>query len=203
MLEFGLFWFELLLDMTIKGSVILGTALILLLAFKRMSPASRYLLLFCAVLGILVLPLLIQVLPEWEVSFFPQVLVQKNSITESPISKGLDSPVAGMVSPVNFIPVTEAASWDISWWQIIVMVWWLGVLGVSSRLVLGLIRTWWVRNQAELVSDLDLEAFIKLYAATRPIRLMESKRISIPLAVGWLRPVILVPPEFSFWDKAK
>lgn len=196
-------WMELLLDMTVKGSVVLGAALMLLLILKRLSPASRYLFLFCAVLGVLALPLLVQILPKWEVSFYPQVLSQKSNLYESPIHKGLDSSGLATVFPLDPVYDLESAGRSFSWWQIFLMVWWLGFVGVSFRLAFGLIRTWWIRTRAVLMHDPELLAFIQRHANARPIRLMESRKVSIPLAVGWLRPVILVPPEFVSWDPSK
>jgi hypothetical protein len=44
----------------------------------------------------------------------------------------------------------------------------------------------------------------RLIAGSTPLgRFHESSRISVPLTVGWLRPVILLPIDWRQWDRAK
>jgi beta-lactamase regulating signal transducer with metallopeptidase domain len=79
----------------------------------------------------------------------------------------------------------------------LVGVWAIGVFGFSLRLLGGWI---WiqrlVRQGSRPVEDHWLQRSVRLQARMRigrPVRLLESARLQVPLAVGWLRPVILLP----------
>ena len=75
--------------------------------------------------------------------------------------------------------------------------WGVGVLGLSLRLLGGwLWIQWLVRHETRPVAERWAESLARLQGRlriARPVRLLESIRLQVPLAVGWLRPVILLP----------
>lgn len=78
----------------------------------------------------------------------------------------------------------------------LVFTWFVGVIVLSTRLVVG-----WRRARRLSASGLrvpaDWEARLERIAASlrihRAIRLLQSSRIDVPMVIGWLRPVVLVP----------
>jgi beta-lactamase regulating signal transducer with metallopeptidase domain len=75
--------------------------------------------------------------------------------------------------------------------------WAIGVFGFSLRLLGGwLWIRWLVRRGSRPVEERWVESLKRLQHRLqigRPVRLLESARLQVPLAVGWLRPVILLP----------
>ncbi len=83
---------------------------------------------------------------------------------------------------------------SLSW---IVLAWLVGVLALSVWYLGG----WWQlartkRSGTRPVEGAVAEAFGRLtgqLGVSRPVRLLESARVAVPVVVGWLRPVILFP----------
>ncbi len=79
----------------------------------------------------------------------------------------------------------------------VVMAWAIGVLLCSMRLAGG----WWQAHRLVRMGTRPVgahweqvtNALASRLALTRTVRLLESTRLQIPVVVGWLRPVLLVP----------
>lgn len=93
------------------------------------------------------------------------------------------------------LPLSPAAL--APWLPIAVGVWALGVLLLTTRLVVAWLRTEQVRRRdVQIVSDGLRRAVRRLardLGITRPIGLFESPWIDAPTVIGWLRPTILLP----------
>lgn len=79
----------------------------------------------------------------------------------------------------------------------IVSMWLFGVLALSIRLVGGFIQTRRLRRKkTRQVADWRQEALIRLahrLRVSKPVVILESALAQAPMAIGWLRPVILFP----------
>jgi beta-lactamase regulating signal transducer with metallopeptidase domain len=75
--------------------------------------------------------------------------------------------------------------------------WASGVVGLSLRLLGGWVWIQWlVRRGSRPVEErwrTTLKTLQGRLRIGRPVRLVEAARLQVPLAVGWLRPVILLP----------
>jgi len=69
-LSIGTKWFEFIIDVTVKATIILIIAYIVNFVWRRASAAARNLIWNLAVVSLLIVPLFSLVLPEWEVSLF-------------------------------------------------------------------------------------------------------------------------------------
>jgi beta-lactamase regulating signal transducer with metallopeptidase domain len=76
-------WIQLLLDMAIKGVLILLMAGALAATLKRASAAARHLLWSVAVCGLLALPVFALMLPNWRVPVFPALLQSASAETRA------------------------------------------------------------------------------------------------------------------------
>ena len=78
----------------------------------------------------------------------------------------------------------------------LVVTWLVGVIVLSTRLVVGWRRAQRLSSSGSRVPA-DWEARLERIAASlrihRAIRLLQSSRIDVPMVIGWLRPVVLVP----------
>jgi len=79
----------------------------------------------------------------------------------------------------------------------VVAVWLFGVLALSTRLVGGFIQTRRLRRkETQKVSDRRQQSLANLarrLRVSKPVLLLESSLVQVPMAIGWLRPVILIP----------
>jgi beta-lactamase regulating signal transducer with metallopeptidase domain len=92
--------------------------------------------------------------------------------------------------------VAQAAT-TIAWTQWIVLLWFIGVLMCSIRLLAGwrLSRSLTRVGISEVPSEIQqsFNEIMERLALTKPVRLLVSIRIDTPVAVGWLRPFVLLP----------
>jgi beta-lactamase regulating signal transducer with metallopeptidase domain len=84
-----------------------------------------------------------------------------------------------------------------AWSVIAVPLWLVGVLLLSSRLVVSWFIIEKIRRAATRPVPEDWRTRAHSLAAslrvTRPLRIVESAVVSVPMVIGWLRPVILLP----------
>ncbi|MGZ3458211.1 MAG: M56 family metallopeptidase [Archangium sp.] len=80
--------------------------------------------------------------------------------------------------------------------QWLVLAWGLGVAASSVRLLSGWLKLRRLVREAEPAPaewQQALERLSKRLGMTRPVRLLRSAALDVPAAVGWLRPVVLLP----------
>ena len=79
----------------------------------------------------------------------------------------------------------------------LVSAWGAGVLGFAVRLIGGWLSIQWLaRHGTKPVRESWAEPLGRLkkrLKLARAVRLLESARVQMPLAIGWIRPVILLP----------
>jgi beta-lactamase regulating signal transducer with metallopeptidase domain len=90
-------------------------------------------------------------------------------------------------------PEERLAAWSIA----AVPLWLIGVLALSIRLVGGWIGVCRIRRgRAKPISE-EWQARCGIVArrlrVSRPVRFVESAAVNVPMVIGWLRPVILLP----------
>ena len=78
---------NLLLDLSIKGSILLFIAGMATLLFRRAPASMRHLFWFLALGGLILLPVLSSVLPSWQVPLIPKsttdnVLIEKQTASK-------------------------------------------------------------------------------------------------------------------------
>jgi beta-lactamase regulating signal transducer with metallopeptidase domain len=102
--------------------------------------------------------------------------------------------VAGAPSARWLMPVRTG--WD-SFMPALVAVWSVGVLACSIRLAGGWLAARRLRTNGVRAAPADWqETFARLvrrFNIAQPVRLLVSSRVDVPVVVGWLRPVVLVP----------
>ncbi len=78
----------------------------------------------------------------------------------------------------------------------LVLAWGLGVMVSSLRLLSGWLKLRRLMHEAEPAPaewQETLERLARRLGMTRPVRLLRSAALDVPAAVGWLRPVVLLP----------
>ncbi|MCI0574367.1 MAG: hypothetical protein L0Y66_26850 [Myxococcaceae bacterium] len=115
-----------------------------------------------------------------------------------------------MALHVNAAPVVPAApvaverpSRGAGPWAWALGAWLLGAVLVSLRLVLARVAVWHLGAQAEPVADGELLAHLqntmRRLRVERPVRLLESDAVTLPLTWGVLHPTVLLPLDARTW----
>ncbi len=110
------------------------------------------------------------------------------------------------VPPLTFLLISDASSvpdwWNVAaaGWQnilpIVVVVWLLGVIAFSIRMAAGwrfTVRLRTASHPAPQEWQQVVQRTAARVGASRPVRLLVSSLAEVPMVIGWLRPVILVP----------
>jgi len=95
---------------------------------------------------------------------------------------------------VNGSPLSPAFA---PWTNWLVVLWLAGIAGLSLRALAGwtLVQSLTRRDTLAVPADLlqRCHALQRRLAVTGPVRFLLSRRIDVPMVIGWLRPVILIP----------
>jgi beta-lactamase regulating signal transducer with metallopeptidase domain len=76
----------------------------------------------------------------------------------------------------------------------------------TVRLVMGLISVRQYRRESEPIQDSPLRELVDILAAqmgfTRPVEVRENRRVAGAATIGWLHPLILLPPSWRHWSES-
>lgn len=114
-------------------------------------------------------------------------------------------------SPVVVTPMPEVAAAEsaggFDWQSWVLFAWLAGVAAVALRWVFAVIGAWRLVQHAEPVYDLDWLDLKERIAfgmdLDRPVRLLRSDRVSVPIAGGIFDPVVVLPSEADAWDEER
>lgn len=113
-------------------------------------------------------------------------------LRSEPISTGIDaaSPISVGTSILGKLEPTL---------PIVVIAWLIGLLLLSGRMIYGVVQTRRIVQQATTPSH-ELSALVARIAERlqmrRALRALQSTQINVPMVIGWLRPVVVVPTSF-------
>jgi beta-lactamase regulating signal transducer with metallopeptidase domain len=169
-----------------QGLVLTVLASVVLLLTRRTTAALRYALLcalfFCFLVGVLGSFLL-----EWTTGYQPAD--QRFAIATSANSLSPSLVFGKLTEQVTFF-LNANAQW-------IVLSWLFVFLFRSVRMIKDLVQVGLLRTQNILAARKDWTVRVQLLASELGIRktvpLIESARVSIPVVIGYFKPLILVP----------
>lgn len=189
-----------------QGALIALMLAILLWLLKANRPNLRYSLSCASLALMLVCPIVTYFVlrqPSTETSSAAIAPPITEPVAE-PVAAGNQTAVVANPSPVAFAPEGGSGK-KVSWFEhylkpwlpYLVVFWGLGVLVLSIRLMGGL---WYIHTlRTRLVKPISnalqaqLEHVSERLGLARPVQLRESLAVSVPLVVGWLKPMILLP----------
>lgn len=213
---------EGMLWMVIKATLILAIARLLLIAMPRASAAIKHLVATAALIAVAAMPIATIVLPALEISLpvtRDRVPVQPRETApathngeRATIGISDNEPLATAISVAKAtgladapISVVERATkvFRSTWKGMIVVV--LGIMSLLmlGHMLLGMLGVWFVaRDAEELTTDealRELDAAHDHLALDRPVRLLRSSRVAVPIVWGFFKPVLLLPPDVVTW----
>jgi TRAP-type C4-dicarboxylate transport system substrate-binding protein/beta-lactamase regulating signal transducer with metallopeptidase domain len=189
-----------------QGTLIALILAVLVWLLRNRHPSLRYLLACTSLAVMLACPIVTYLVLDSSNSTPPVVETALPPQTQVVAEPALVNDVAAQpaVTPVVFAPeggTGKKASWlerNLKpWLPYLVVFWGVGVLILSLRLLGGL---WFLRKlrtrltkpvSTMLVSQLN--AVAERLGLARQVQLRESLAVSVPLVIGWLRPMILLP----------
>jgi uncharacterized protein (TIGR03435 family) len=179
-----------LVDFVWQGTLVALPVAVGLRALRRRSPQARYALGATAMIALVALPVVTTVLryATGEREMVPVSVVAESSR----IARFENREVAFTVNArPDYLPTLASVE---PW---ILPVWSVGVLLLSLRLAMGGLQVRALRRSGRR-ADADLCERVSRLATRmgihRPIDLMTSTRIDCPSVIGWLRPLVLMPP---------
>ncbi|MCI0487111.1 MAG: M56 family metallopeptidase [Blastocatellia bacterium] len=228
----------LLLDATLKGSLILLFAGALSVIARGLSAAVRHLVWSLALSSFLVLPLLSVVLPAIQLPVLPDsslfqreaaMPVRRDTVisvsTMQPVETGEQENTGGLTEnrvpePVDARsrPVGDdkdraasapgfASLASFPWFVWAMLVWATGAIYVISRLLFEIIIIMRLTRRGKIVTDREwtreLERCRERLNLDRPVQLVESDQVSMPVTWGFHSPVILIPTESAEWPQER
>jgi beta-lactamase regulating signal transducer with metallopeptidase domain len=172
-------WLATFAATSAKATLLLGLAAVAALLWRRRPASARHLVWSLAIGGALALLPLATMLPGWRVD-----------VAE------IGGPVAAEAATAA-ATVPDAVPWDAA----LLAVWLTGALLVLGRAALAQVRVHALARRARPVRDWRAEGLQRAGMA-RPVALVESAEIALPMTWGVLRPVIGLPLASSTWTRA-
>jgi beta-lactamase regulating signal transducer with metallopeptidase domain len=218
----------LLLEGTLKGSLILALAALLTGSMRGRSAAARHLVWSIALLAMAALPLATRLTPAWNVTV-PAAVASRVTLARavvSPVSSPSEtippalipsgerasgsagihsapsaqpSPSAASLSPAG---ATRSPAFPAS--SILVLAWALGAVALLVRLLLDARMLAGMTRRAAAVAEVPWRALLadcaRAAGVTRPVRLLASEETDVPLTWGVVRPVVLLGADLDEWS---
>jgi beta-lactamase regulating signal transducer with metallopeptidase domain len=195
---------SLLLDVTLKGTLLVLVTGFLALVFSRASAALRHRLWSLVLAGLLLLPLLYS-LPRWQLTI-PWRLPQFQVAPDMTLTT-LEPTVNTSTVSTNAVNITAQPSpTRLNWTVIVLLIWLAGVLLASARLIVGRIGVYRLLKSAK---DVDEDWHYLLFSLCeelnihRDVDLVQSSRVITPMTWGIQRPVVLLPADADTWDEER
>ena len=213
--------FALLLDLTIKSTLLLALAWLSSNILRRTSAANRHLLWFFTLTSLIFLPLLSHALSDWDLSFFsaqtvaigdkgpivPEVKEYIPTITTPTLPPTPSAaPPATIPEPGLFLATLQSIISLLrysSWAFCILAVWSIGMLLLLVSWVGGAVRVRRIKREAKKISEGAWPELIKELSKElsleKNVLLLQTNRATMPMTAGVRHPVIFVSQEFFQW----
>jgi beta-lactamase regulating signal transducer with metallopeptidase domain len=203
--------FSALLWLALKATTILAAAALVQALWRRhTSAATRHLTWTLVVASLLLLPIAWLVAPRWSVASVAAASDTTPPATDPAIDLGSGAanaaaPGATVVAPPATAPHDAAiGARPVSPWALALGLYVVGFTGVL--LSLGL-HHWRTRRLAARATEVLDGPWIDLLAATaresglrRPVRLLRSREVALPMTFGTRTPSILIPTTADLWS---
>jgi beta-lactamase regulating signal transducer with metallopeptidase domain len=180
-------------------------ALIFFLALRILQNASanlRYLVSILALCLALILPVATFIYFSKNTKTINAVKEKLSSITKSePIIQNFETraiPPNSQIPAINSTKTNDLTpSLNFPWLPSLVILWLFGVLGFSIRLLGGIwtVHNYRTRNILPVSPDWQntFEELCKNLQIKQKINFLQSTAVEMPVVIGWLKPVILIP----------
>jgi beta-lactamase regulating signal transducer with metallopeptidase domain len=203
----------------VKATLLLALGYAGALLLSKRSAAVRHLVWALTAAMLLVLPLAARGVPEWRVPVAPAAVeaVIGDALEGGASASGSAELAVMTVAPDQAAGVGREPAMDRAGARAIVgrvaspagvlLLWAAGAAVVLAWLLLGQVLLRRVLRRAVALQDADWEVLRRdaawLLEVGRPVRLLRSRSVSVPVTWGVLRPVVVLPEESESWPEAR
>ncbi|HEX7378045.1 MAG TPA: M56 family metallopeptidase [Pirellulales bacterium] len=217
---------QFLSDVALKATLLLAAAILAAAPLRRSSAAVRHRLWCLTFVGLLLLPGLSAVLPQWRIAVLPDGDPLTHSSPLAPREKNPFAPQAETYTASSLAAVTERsnaversglplaeregyyglsrrqAAWSL---PKVVMLWLSGALLSLLPFALGFLRNHSLRRHARPLDDANWQSLLielgKRLALSRQVELYETGKALMPMTWGVLRPIVMLPRQARDWSE--
>jgi TonB family protein len=195
---------NLLLELTIKISLVVALGLLAASLLRRRSAALRHWMLAASMTAALAIPLLMQLAPGWTLPISTQVApVEHPSGRQSASSGASRIGITASVEAESLRSDSSSAPFDLN--AILLASWIVGVAVNLSGLLAGLWRLRRLAAQATIVLQGPwVEAARALsdhFGVRTPVTLLQSDRPALLVTWGFFAPKVMLPVDAASWDE--
>jgi bla regulator protein blaR1 len=199
-----------LIALVLKGSILMIAAAAAIALMYRASAATRHFVWTLSVVGLLLLPVFAASLPQLEIAV-PIAPIEVRSHADEPNDLIAVPPARTTVTgPVATTPDDSALSASsVPWVLLPAAVYVFGLLALLGRLVMQHKTARRIARDATTVSDPEWTALLGecatriggARARRRPVALLRSRDQLMPMTMGTVAPVIVVPADADTWNE--
>src|SRR5687767_519402 len=215
----------LLLGFCVRASLVLVLAWVLTLAMRRASASARHFLWTCAIAAAALVPVMALAVPDWRVPapsaltalalrIAPAAIETPDSQVTTPRAEAASTPASDLSAAARSATVearptkfaSPAASGTATLSAAILSVWAIGTAGVLLYLSIGFAGAWWLRRRAVCANALlveDADTLAEALEVSRPIPVVESATLTMPMVCGLWRPLIVMPADAAQWPEER
>ena len=198
----------MLLDLTLKVSLVVSLAIGATWLMRRQSAAVRHVILAAAIACGAASPLLGLVVPSWSVEFagLTNQLPEQPAVSSSAAIGDRATPVspaAGAEASVSIEAQGPARARTATVSDLVLPIWLAGISAGVFTLLVGLARLRWLESRSmtlqrgtwvEIAGDIA-----RGYGLARPPRLLQSGHPSLLATWGWRRSKVILPADAPSW----
>jgi beta-lactamase regulating signal transducer with metallopeptidase domain len=197
-----------LIEVALKASILMAGAAAVVAVLSRASAATRHFVWTLAIAGLLLLPIVTAVLPTWEVAV-PILPTAALEPIDAPRAAGVApsipvAPARGVAS-VAVVPESNPIVARVPWAAMAALLYVLGLLTLSARLLVQRRMARHIARQATTVVDPEWTRLLAQCAARvgveRPVTLLRTREQLMPMTMGTLAPIVMVPADADAWDQ--
>jgi beta-lactamase regulating signal transducer with metallopeptidase domain len=215
----------LFLGFCLRASLVLALAWALTIAMRRASASARHFLWTCAIAAAALVPVTALAVPDWRVPA-PAAL----TALASRLAPGAGTPASQSVAPradterppadpsaiarnataepsaTRITAPSGAGTLRLRSGQVVLTVWAIGSAVVLLYLLIGLAGAGWMRRRAVRANVLlieDTDALAEALEVPRPIPVVESATLTMPMVCGLWRPLIVMPIDAAQWPEER
>lgn len=178
---------SVLTNAALRALLLAGVAGVALQLFRVRQVTVRLAVWTAVLYGALLMPVAVATAPPLGITVRSAAVHPVTGLSSRPSVPDLSAPIPAPSAPRRFD------------WSRAVAVGYSGIAGLLFvRLLAGWMFTARLRRGSRRLDDPRLQRIVR-----RSPELLESERIAVPIALGWLKPAILLPVSWRKWEPSK
>jgi TonB family protein len=191
-------WFSLFTGVALKGAAVLSIAWLVTILLRRRSAATRHLVWTAAFAALLALPLLSLSLPGVPLPLSSALLGPAADFSDAVAAPPVKSDSSSR--PLAAQPVANSPR-HLDWRLWLMLLWAAGTAAGFLQMLAAWVMVWRARRSAKPLPD--VVSLSHALAIHDPVDILETRRSSMPMTFGVLRPAILLPEDAAEWSEER